>query len=388
MALDFSEDAGGDELDQVPPGARLEVSIDVTERCNLRCAYCYFGEKGARTIEVPTVLDVLERLSDEITAGGGVTLYLMGAEPMLAFPRIKEIVSAAQEVATQRGWDIRFSVTSNLTRLTEEATRFFLENRVRVHSSIDGPPEIQRESRPGPDTDYTGWHEKVARALRTNPKDSARLTVTPENVGRLVDSLEYVAELGFVNIAAIPAFTKGVIWDEAAVARLTEQVQRLATRRTTEPLAGVQWISPFDKSMNLAAGVGPEVSASPHCGAGRRLVAADIDGNLFPCFRLTKNGSGFQLTKPGDAVVAHNFPLERHEICRACPIESICIGGCWAEGIMLSNDPQALPPGYCKVYLAIHEAFLGANPTPIEKTGATCITCTACAGCDSDGQWD
>src|SRR3989338_3031190 len=237
MALDIAEDDEvASELEQVPPGSLFGVSIDVTERCNLRCSYCYFGQKGTRTIEVPTVLDVLERLSEEITARHGVSLYFMGGEPMLAFDRIQEILPAARTLAAQKGWQIRFGVTSNLTRLTEEATQFFIENGVRVHSSIDGPPEIQRASRPGSNADYTDWREKVARALRTNPEDSARLTVTPDNVGRLVDSLKYVTGLGFRNISAITAFTRGVTWSDAAIATLREQVRQLATQRQEGPL--------------------------------------------------------------------------------------------------------------------------------------------------------
>ncbi len=111
---------------------RLNVMMDVSGTCNLRCRMCYFSLPGRRrTGQLP--LEVFDRFCDEVGERALSFSLSMGAEPLVLrdFPRYLEI-AASHRVPN-------LSFISNATLLTPELAEAIVDSGVRcVTFSIDG----------------------------------------------------------------------------------------------------------------------------------------------------------------------------------------------------------------------------------------------------------
>ena len=90
-----------------------------------------------------------------------VSIVLFGGEPLLRFPLLRAAVHEARAMATARGKEISFSLTTNGTLVTREIAGFLKENGVSVCVSIDGPRESTTSTVPtrrdaAPTTTWSG----------------------------------------------------------------------------------------------------------------------------------------------------------------------------------------------------------------------------------------
>ncbi len=116
-------------------GIRLLV-LRLTERCNLRCAYCYAARDG----ETPFDMDEDTALrAVELCCPPGRTLRVQftGGEPLLKL----ELMEAVAAFGRESGRKLLLSVQTNGTLLTAEVCRRLKAIRCGVGVSLDGPGE-------------------------------------------------------------------------------------------------------------------------------------------------------------------------------------------------------------------------------------------------------
>ncbi len=149
---------------------RLEmIQLEVTERCNLRCAYCvynpHFTEKrnyGTRDMSQETAFKAIDHLARSSRFQKRVALIFYGGEPLLCFPLIKSCVQYARSVMPKK--DLSFSITTNATLITPSIASFFSEEGFGVHVSIDGPEYIHDKYRR--DANGVGSFQRTISGLR------------------------------------------------------------------------------------------------------------------------------------------------------------------------------------------------------------------------------
>lgn len=124
------------------------ITLEVTERCNLRCDYCIYGEEhddyrsfGTKDMSSKTAKQAVDFLFNHASKE---TVYLSfyGGEPLLRFDLIKEITEYALD-NKPKDISLIFSMTSNMTLMTEEMAEFIgsIDN-FSVMASVDGPEDI------------------------------------------------------------------------------------------------------------------------------------------------------------------------------------------------------------------------------------------------------
>lgn len=124
-----------------------QLILQVTQRCNLRCEYCIYSEKGAyhnrkhsdcdMSIELAEkAIDMYLNTSDE-APDRVISFY--GGEPLLRLELIKHCVKYAKEKSI--GKRVRFAMTTNGTLLTLNIARFLADNNFEVLISLDGSRE-------------------------------------------------------------------------------------------------------------------------------------------------------------------------------------------------------------------------------------------------------
>ena len=182
-----------------------ELSIPITDDCNLRCRYCYAsagddGHTSTFTKEmVDSILDayfgfIKEHGKEYADNGEGIVAVTMagGGEPTSRPEIFRYAVERCKEHATSLGLRCEFKMPTNLT-CGEELMRFIIDNFSHISVSMDGPKDIQDSQRPC--RDGSGSFDKVMRNLRmlseSDVRFGFRVTVTRGSVDRMKEIADF-----------------------------------------------------------------------------------------------------------------------------------------------------------------------------------------------------
>lgn len=131
---------------------RQQLILEMTEKCNMRCKYCYYNEKGGgyRTFgkEFMT-FDIAKAAIDEflmVSERNEVSISFYGGEPLLNFELIKKCIEYVNSFYSER--KVLYAMTTNGTLVTEEIAKFFSNlPKVLITISLDGPEEMHDKYR-------------------------------------------------------------------------------------------------------------------------------------------------------------------------------------------------------------------------------------------------
>lgn len=141
------------------------LSLEIINKCNLNCTYCYLGEKKNTYMSLETAQKVIDIAVHEANKQHDRTLmvYFIGGEPLMAFNLIKDAVDYTKKKCQETNLICKFSTTINGTLVTDEIIDFFVENTFEVKVSLDGPEYVQNLNR----RDYAGngSFEKIMKNL-------------------------------------------------------------------------------------------------------------------------------------------------------------------------------------------------------------------------------
>lgn len=131
------------------------ITLELTERCNLRCKYCIYQDfnasyrgYGERDMTIETAkkaIDLLVMHSSEVEPEKKLIITFYGGEPLLQFDLIKQCVEYAESQKVMHKW--LFAITTNCTLLTDEKIEYFAQKGFTLTASIDGDKEIHDANR-------------------------------------------------------------------------------------------------------------------------------------------------------------------------------------------------------------------------------------------------
>ena len=125
----------------------------VGSRCNMRCAYCYYLEKGRfsqNEKQTRMSYDLLERLIRQTSAaspGPTVSFTWHGGEPTLAGMDFYKKALELERKHLPRGWEAWNNLQTNGLLLNDGWCRFLKENRFALPMFADWTPEDWRARR-------------------------------------------------------------------------------------------------------------------------------------------------------------------------------------------------------------------------------------------------
>ena len=117
----------------------------VGARCNLRCSYCYYKDKGdIYGPDAPSVMndETLENcIKQHFLASSGDTVLFTwhGGEPLLAGIDFYKKALYLQKRYLSQGKNVLNGIQTNGTLITDEWCKFFADNGFVIGISIDGP---------------------------------------------------------------------------------------------------------------------------------------------------------------------------------------------------------------------------------------------------------
>lgn len=138
-----------DELQNTNP----ELSIAITDNCNLRCIYCHAsaGDKGKqKTMSYRLIDAIINKYFETIKQTNTVQIsFNGGGEPTYNFNKLKYAVNKIKEISALKGVDYKLSMATN-GFYGDKIRKFIVDEFFEVSLSFDGPEHIQNLHRPLP----------------------------------------------------------------------------------------------------------------------------------------------------------------------------------------------------------------------------------------------
>lgn len=144
-----------------------QLTLEVTERCNLRCKYCIYQDDHNdfhKFSDRDMTFDIAKKAIDFTYERTNDKFYIAfyGGEPLLNFKLIKQSVEYAEQLVKDKTLD--FSMTTNATLITEDIAKYLADHKFNVMISLDGPEDIHDENRVF--KDGSGSFKYVIRGLK------------------------------------------------------------------------------------------------------------------------------------------------------------------------------------------------------------------------------
>ena len=123
------------------------LTLMVNHACNLRCTYCYTGEKLRRPLSAEVGRKAIDRAVNSIAVEGRLELGFFGGEPLIEALLILDLAEYARESARKAQIELDLQLTTNGTLDSAAAWNVMLLSDLRLALSHDGLPEIHDRHR-------------------------------------------------------------------------------------------------------------------------------------------------------------------------------------------------------------------------------------------------
>lgn len=320
--------------------------LGVTSRCNLCCRYCY--QEAGRDGE-----DMTDEVLDEaltLIAGQNAPCHVQitGGEPTLVPARIARIGERCRAMVHRP----TLAIQTNGTLLSPELVQLLRKYAVQAGVSLDGPPDIQEDTR--------GKATETLRGLKLLEEYNIPFRVTTVVTERNILHLDKLALLlaGFTNSRGIGLdllvnrgrATSGKI-RPASHKDLQQGMRQLVTTLVT--VNSNRRIPIRLREFDL---LGRSSTCHSFCRAATgQSLAVHPDGSLFPCGQ-TMADPVFSMGTVIKPDFPENLPLTAIRLtshrCRTCPLNGRCPGDCPSRThyTLDRSDPLV-----CSLYKALVE---------------------------------
>lgn len=334
---------------------RHAFSIQLTERCNLACRYCYVQRRSHPDLEDCT-FDFCERFVDFARrhAHGPVKITFFGGEPLLRPDLMRHTVAYAKRTADEEGaLPIRYHLVTNGTLLDDRIGDLIAAEKIGLEVSLDGPERVHDANRIGPDG-APSFHRVYGNLLRFverhpgHPVDVFGVLTDPRALPWL-QALCRALEVRTLTVNPVRLAPDGPHRDGCR--RIAKQAWDQRIDRHREAFLRGDPAGDDEVRAGMAALVG-SVSATP-CGAGIDATIVTRRGEIYPC--------PFFVGHP-DQVIGHidrGFDPERVrpfearqrtvlKSCRSCGARRVCVSGCAFDAYETSGRVDVPAPQACK----------------------------------------
>ncbi len=304
----------------------MNALVHLTHDCNLRCPYCFTGDKQAREMTPETARQTAEMVVAYAKEHGQRAVFsFFGGEPMMAFDVLREMVLHAEKIAVEQGVTALFRMNTNGMLIKEEHLAFFEEHDLIFILSVDGNKAMHDRGRVTASGagSFDVVAKKLPRFLEHNPGMMVSVVITPENVVDAADGIAWLFDAGFRYMIVKPDVTQA--WSRENVAELDRQYQRVADDYLERARRGEDLYLNLldDKWINHVKGA---EGISIRCDVGSSQLSIAPSGNIYPCVRWVKEDDD-TVPRLGD-VWRGLFPAELAKIRAEAAAPKQPCGGC------------------------------------------------------------
>lgn len=327
-----------------------QVTLVLTEQCNLNCIYCYENHKSTKAMDFLTAKNILDKELEDEVEYEEITIELFGGEPFLQFDLIKKIDEYLNNF--QHNAKIFIFLTTNGTYIHGEIKDWLRARKdyIICGLSYDGNNIVQNMNRSNSahliDLDFF---------KEIYPQQILKATISAESLPYLYDSMVYLHKKGF-RISCNLAYN--IDWSDYSLSEILERellklIDFYINNPQIEPctilnqeidgLALVDFENPIRKS---------------YCGAGINMKAYDLNGDVYPCQFFLPLSIGKEKSNASKSLhFYHNTIPEEliEEKCKKCVVQSLC-PNCFGANYAATGDMFKHDDNYCKLTKIIIKA--------------------------------
>lgn len=331
----------------------------VGSRCNMRCTYCYYLDKGkysSHPRQTRMSFDLLEKLirqAVEASPGPVVSFTWHGGEPTLAGLDFYKKAVELQRKALPAGWTALNNLQTNGLLLNDAWCAFLRDNRFDVGLSVDGSEAVHDINRRdlGGNPTFGRVRAAAARLKRHGIEPDLLCTVNAESEKRPLEVYRALRALGSGWVQFIPITARTPDGGLTPSSVSPEGYGRFLIACFDEWAANdlgrldVQFFA--ETARVLAGGQASLCTLQPVCG---RVPVVEEDGAVYACDHFVDpqhrlgSLSAVRLEKLANSAGQMDFGDRKSRLtaqCRRCPYLALCNGGCPKDRFALSEDGEA-----------------------------------------------
>ena len=338
----------------VKPENKFNLTLNITQLCNLHCHYCAAGGDGTygdpvRQISVEKTLPQIAMLMKRLKPGGQFNITFLGGEPLMYPLAIQAIGLFTKKLDAENNIKAEFQIITNATLINDSVLDVISPIRPTITVSIDGPPEINDRQRPqknglkSSDQAIQGLQSLLKRKDQFGPlllhavfnKNHTDVEKVWEYFQQFpVDKMEFTFDVTEKSEEANRSFTESL---KKAAALAFAKGQEKELRR-------IQFFDIYFSQLDS------QTRRENHCGSGKSLLSLDSRNQIYQCplevsFKTRVVGIDDQinwgLLKPLEK------PLIELNNCQSCWAKHLCGGGCMFNHESLTGDKHTKHPTYC-----------------------------------------
>ena len=325
----------------------MHYTLHLTNRCNLRCDYCYV-DRGETNMSIETARAAVDLAGHDAKRAG---IIFFGGEPLLRKELILDTVAYARSRESEGHCRYFFKITTNGLLLDDAFLDFARRESVFIALSLDGLRESHDAHRK--DAQGVGSYDRVSetarRLLKAKPYSPVLMTVRPDTLCHYAAGVEALFELGFAYVIASLDYSAD--WQDEHLPDLERQYEALANIYERKTLQEEKfYFSPFE--VKISSHVNSRTYCHERCELGLRQLSVGPDGSLYPCvqfvgdpaFRLGDVRRGIDETAR-QALYARNE--EEKPGCDRCGIRARCNHYCACLNRQATGSIDEVSPMLC-----------------------------------------
>ena len=319
----------------------LTAIVQLTDRCNLGCRYCYVPEQGT-DLALSTFKVLVDKMLAAVGDCGSISLVYHGGEPLL---RGLDFFSEASAFIAQRGGRRRIdvSIQTNGTLLDDRFADFLVQQDIPCGISLDGPRQVHNANRVtcrAKQGSFDLAMRGINKLRERGRKVSALAVLSKVSLHQLRDIYDFFNEEG-IDFKVNPVDLIGRSMAERQALEITpldfgQALIELFDYWFNDAATHITISNLYDAMRSLAKGTYSECIFSNHACGGSYLGVAP-NGDLYPCNRFSaypEFRTGNILTDNLDDVFHSpclvSFGQRSRELteCQGCEYRAFCNGGC------------------------------------------------------------
>jgi uncharacterized protein len=359
VLLQFLYDPNKDTLPDIDDKSHvLEAWLHITDRCNLRCNYCFLPhhnhdmtqEVGFETIQSIFRSAIANKYSK-------IKLKYAGGEAMLRFPFIVELQQYAQKLSNQYGIMLESIILSNGTNISKEIVKTMQHEKIDLMISLDGLGENHNKQRAYANGrgSFSDVVNSIDLVLSYGMSPHISITVSGQNAQGLAELLKWILKKGLffrINFYRENDFSTNHqdlrLVDEKIIAGMDAAFKILEANLPQHSL--------------LASLVDLADLSSPHlhtCGIGQNYMVYDYLGRISKCHMLmghpiaSMNDQDPLFAIRADRLGLQNLSVSEKIECRDCEWRYWCTGGCPLTNFRATGQYNAKSPN-CSLYKSLY----------------------------------
>lgn len=318
-------------------------TILVTDKCNLKCSYCYEGEnKNKKNMTIQTADEVVKfiKKTSDIISKRKSRIVFHGGEPLLNLNVIKYIKQKIDSEIPNSN-NFIYEITTNGTLIDDEIIGFIKDNNISLSISIDGSKESHDTYRIF--HNGLGSYDTVINNIRLLIKNKiiprCRMTYSSNTFKELHQGILELQKLGLSTFATSANFYDNT-WNKDSINEFKLEIEKLIKVHKEHNIH----ISIVDQNQIC--------KLQSDCFGGISSFAISPDGLIYPCvFNISSKkfiiGNVFNFNYEKIANKMYNFHKKINEcesICNGCGAEELCKGSkCKLLNYMV-NKSYSIPP--------------------------------------------